>query len=211
MIYIISEDIFFNLGMNNILAQNKILAKTTHCNYDIRLFNESDIVIIYTLNLHKVAQILAASLLGNFNIIYAMNKSIKLNTINKCWQNTEKSITLFDCLRFFLQKKTIVCNNKMPGLSRQEERIFDSILKGKRAVQIAQELGIEPKTVSAHKKNALRKYNVSNYHHLSLLTYFYYGKMKLIKKPYLINCAIKFSESSLSNHIILDNKLITLE
>ncbi|EAW1474572.1 LuxR family transcriptional regulator [Salmonella enterica subsp. enterica serovar Thompson] len=181
MIYIISDDDFFSLGILDTLIQSKTFTEIKINSYDFQLFQETDIIIMYTLNLNKTAQILAASLMRNFKIIYAINKGIKINTKNDHWKNFDKNTNILNHLYSLTKKKPI---NKMTAqsLSRQEENVFDGLLKGKRAVQIAQELGIQPKTVSTHKKNALRKFNISNSHYLSLLTYIHYKMMSLIKQ-----------------------------
>jgi DNA-binding NarL/FixJ family response regulator len=54
-------------------------------------------------------------------------------------------------------------------LSRQEYRIFELLIAGKRGSEIAQELSLSEKTVSTHKAHVLKKMNLNN--HTELVRY----------------------------------------
>ena len=72
--------------------------------------------------------------------------------------SVRKAFAVADGLRSF-QRERVAIGAKMKLLTRRETEIFDMLVSGQRCREIADTLGISPKTVDIHRANILRKMN----------------------------------------------------
>ncbi|WP_025121473.1 MULTISPECIES: LuxR C-terminal-related transcriptional regulator [unclassified Serratia (in: enterobacteria)] len=166
MIYAISEDNFFTIGLLSTLYAVNIEVKHINiCDFHNIIVNNDDIILLCTHSLihNRILNQIVDNTISR--VIYFVDADIyKHNFTLHCRGVISKKLAQHELINFL----NILLNNERSitsiSLSKSEVRIMNMLAQEKDAHMIGRLLKISAKTVFTHKLNALHK---MGFHHLN--------------------------------------------
>lgn len=174
MVYIISDDTYFSLGLSEILNQQKVVniivnADSYHnVEQDMKY---GDVVFLSTDN-----DDIAWSLLNMCNVmglkLILVLDMLSVNTISNAWECEllSKKVSVEIITKLTITRDGIEKESK-PVLTKQELRVMSALSNGTTAAKLSGDMCLSIKTISAYKISALKKMGLNPQSTRSIVIY----------------------------------------
>lgn len=173
MVNIISDDIYFSLGLSEILNQQGIENSIIHIDSMSGVEQEkqcNDIVFLCAGNNGIALKMINMACAMSSNVILVLDM-LPVNTVSNAWQCEiiSKKIS-FDLINEFSTDISNVKKLIRPTLTKKELMVMSALSKGITMAKLSGDMCLSRKTISSHKINGLKKLglNPRNIHSLAI-------------------------------------------